>query len=131
MDRMGDVDATVLLKGQTILVLEDEYFQAKEICRRLTEAGAVVLDPFPTVGDGCAAIEGGRHLDAALLDVELRGERVYALANALRVRRIPLVFMTGYVRAALPLAFRDVPICDKPVDFGEVARHLAARVDRP
>ena len=121
----GDHGAPAALQGQTILVLEDEYFLATEIRRTLTRAGAEVVGPFPTVEEGLSASGGDRPLDAALLDINLRGETVYPVADHLRQRGVALVFMTGYDRDALPAAYRDVPICEKPVTLSSLMRHLA------
>lgn len=113
------------LEGQTILVAEDEYFLATEISRALKTAGAEVVGPFPTVADAMAALDK-RRLSAGLIDINLRGEMVYPLADLFRQRGIPFVFMTGYDRAALPPAYRDVPICDKPVNVRDFVLQLAA-----
>ena len=129
MQTTEETDPLAALRGRTVLVADDEYFLATEITRRLGKAGAAVVGPFPTVGDALAAVEGERSFDVALLDINLRGELVYPLADLLGQRGVPFVFMTGYDRAALPATYKDVPICDKPVDIGDFARKLAAVID--
>src|SRR5258706_2717561 len=53
--------------------------------------------------------------DGALLDVNLGGELVYPVAEALVARRIPFAFATGY--GVLPDArFEGVPVLSKPVN---------------
>lgn len=127
MERSRGGDAPAALRGLTILVVEDEYFLATEISRKLQKAGVAVVGPFPAVEDALRAVEGGRTLDAALLDINLRGNMVYPVADLLRQRGTPIVFMTGYDRAALPPAYRDVPLCDKPVEVADLVRHVAGR----
>ena len=102
------------LRGKRILVVEDEYFIAKSLARDLQQAGADVLGPVPTVADAMALIDAGS-VDAAVLDVNLRGEMAYPVADALTERRVPFVLATGYSADALPVRYASLPRCDKPV----------------
>ena len=45
----------------------------------------------------------------ALLDINLRGEPLYPLAEALRARGVPFLFLTGYESLAIPEAWRGAP----------------------
>jgi CheY-like chemotaxis protein len=126
MSATGTSENATALQGRTILVVEDEYFLATEISRALAKAGAEVVGPFPTVAEAWAAVAREPPVSAGLIDINLRGEMVYPLADLLRQRGIPFVFMTGYDRAALPAAYRDVPICDKPVNIRDFVLQLAA-----
>ncbi len=71
--------------GKKVLVAEDDYFIAKGLVRHLAQAGAAVVGPVPTVADALAAVEGGG-IDAAVLDINLRGDLVYPVADALLAR---------------------------------------------
>ena len=59
-----------------------------------------------------------------ILDVNLRGERVFPVVDVLRERRVPMVFTTGYEQWALPDAYADVPRCEKPVETYRLVRAL-------
>ncbi len=48
--------------------------------------------------------------------MNLGGEVVFPLADALRAQDVPFVFATGYDAWALPEAYADVPRCEKPLD---------------
>ena len=52
--------------------------------------------------------------DIALLDVNLAGEEVFPVADALASRQVPFVFLTGYGRNVIPDRFRDRPLLGKP-----------------
>lgn len=101
--------------GKTILVAEDEYFIARGLVRHLEQAGAAVVGPVPTVAEALAALESSA-IDAAVLDINLRGELVYPVADALLARGVPFIFATGYAASALPERYGAVERFEKPVD---------------
>ena len=68
-------------------------------------------------------------VQGAILDVNLRGERVYPVADVLRQRHVPFVFASGYGGELEPRAYADVPRCIKPVDFGVLAQTLVEQMD--
>lgn len=107
-----------------ILVVEDEYFLADDLHEALSEAGAHVLGPIPSVEDAAAYIAGEPSIDAAILDVNLHGEMVFPVADALRKRGIPFAFVTGYDQAAMPDRFADAPRLEKPFKGSKVAAML-------
>jgi CheY-like chemotaxis protein len=78
----------------------------------------------PSVTDALKALAQADTLDAAILDVNLRGEKAYPVADALRQRGIPFVLSTGNEQWALADAYKDVPRCDKPVNLRHLARTL-------
>ena len=106
-------DICLPLAGKTILVVEDEYFQAEDLEQALVKAGARLAGPCPSVAAGRIALDG-EPIDAAVLDINLGGEDVYALAEILDTRKIPFLFATGYDRASLPRSYRGIPVLEKP-----------------
>jgi DNA-binding response OmpR family regulator len=112
------------LRGTRILIVEDEYFLADDLCRTLTDAGAEVIGPFANVEDATTMIAGGTPIDAAVLDVNLRGDMVFPVADALRERGVPFAFATGYDQEALPDRFVGAPRVEKPFKGYKVAEIL-------
>jgi PAS domain S-box-containing protein len=106
------------LAGARLLVVEDEPLVALEIEAELTDAGAVVVGPVGSVEAAARLIEE-EPLDAALLDANLAGKPVDALAAALAARGVPFAFASGYGPSGLPEGFRDRPLIGKP--FGAEA----------
>lgn len=84
-----------MLTGRRILLVEDEGLLALTALMALEEAGADVVGPAATLVHG---LEHARAdpIDAAVLDVNLRGEISFPIADALSDRGIPFLFATGY-----------------------------------
>jgi DNA-binding LytR/AlgR family response regulator len=119
------------LKGRRLLIVEDEYMIASDLTEFFEHAGAEVIGPVGSVKDALALIaREGERLDGALLDVNLRNDKVYPVADALFAAGVPFVFATGYDAHAVPEAYADVPRCDKPVDRRQLARLLSKAVLR-
>ena len=110
--------APPLLQGRRILVVEDEYMVAEDLRQGLEALGAEVLGPVPSVAQAMALLDGPAVPDAALLDVNLGGEMVFPVAEALQDRSIPFMFATGYDRCSMPAGYAGVPHCEKPFDAG-------------
>lgn len=116
------------LRGLRILVVEDEYLLAMDLERELRDAGAEVVGPAASVAAALRLIDGDHVLDGALLDVNLGGEPIFPVADALLGRGVPVVLTTGYDARAIPVRYADVPRCEKPVDVRRVARTLGRLV---
>ncbi len=119
------------LEGRRLLIVEDEYMIASELATSLETMGAVVIGPAGSVREALALVErDGDRLEGAVLDINLRDERVYPVADALAARRVPFVFATGYDASVIPSAHAGVPRCEKPVDEALLARVLARQLAR-
>jgi len=104
----------VMQPAPRILVVEDEFLVAMQIEAILTGAGWRVTGSAGTLS---SAVSLARKCacDAALLDVNLRGERVDEVAAILFARGVPFLFVSGYGRGNLPTAFRQsVGLIAKP-----------------
>lgn len=118
------------LQGRRVLVAEDEYLIAFDLRDALVRAGAEVLGPVPTVEDAAALLDGETQIDAAVLDVNLRGDMIFAVADALQERGIPVVFATGYDSSSLPDRFSSAVRLEKPLEGREIADLLAPLLTR-
>jgi CheY-like chemotaxis protein len=103
------------LTGCHILVVEDEYYLADEASAILSQVGADIVGPVPTLRQAQAMLDTDTKIDGALLDVNLRGEQVFELADALHSRGVPFAFATGYDGDVLPDRFVDRVVLSKPV----------------
>lgn len=112
------------LEQRRVLVVEDEYFLADDMARALRSLGAEVVGPAPTRTKALALLASGERVDAAVLDINLRGEAVFPVAEALTTRGVPFVFATGYDQSQVPASFQDVPRWEKPFDAGKLATML-------
>ena len=116
------------LSGQHVLIVEDEYFLAQDLVDYFQDLGVQVLGPAASVSEALRLLESAE-VQGAILDVNLRGERVYPVADVLRQRHVPFVFASGYGGELEPRAYADVPRCIKPVDFGVLAQTLVEQMD--
>lgn len=107
-----------------VLIVEDDYFIAKDLAASFKSAGLQIVGPVPSLEKALVAIEQGK-ADGAILDVNLYGEKVYEVADALIGRGIPVVFVTGYDRPSLPKRYAAIPLCVKPVESGQVVAALS------
>lgn len=103
------------LAGLRILVVDDEVMIADETAEELQKCGAEVLGPATRLEQAEKLADGSGPIDAAVLDINLRGQMVYSLADRLIARGVRVVFTTGYDRFVVPERFADVARCEKPV----------------
>jgi FixJ family two-component response regulator len=86
------------------------------------EFGWSVVGPFAKAADALASAQND-DIHAALLDVNLGGESVYPVADALTARGVPFVFTTGYGTESIDRRFAHTVILQKPID-----RHVLQQV---
>ncbi|NPU09445.1 response regulator [Bradyrhizobium sp. 83012] len=103
------------LRDRHILVVEDEYMLADELRCALGDAGGTVLGPVGTVPDALALIRREGRIEGAVLDVNLRGEMAFPVADLLVERGVPFVFTTGYDESIIPERFSHILRCEKPI----------------
>ena len=111
------------LAGLRVLVVEDDMLIALVIEQTLQDLGCVVFGPVGKL-DAAMQMANDEVLDAAILDVNIRGGHIYPVAERLRARGIPFALASGYGDWALPQAFRNQPRLTKPF----TARELEAQV---
>jgi CheY-like chemotaxis protein len=111
-----------------VLIVEDEYFLAQDLADYLQDLGVEVLGPVGTVAEALNLLESAE-VQGAILDVNLRGERVYPVADVLRQKHVPFVFASGYGGELEPSAYAEVPRCIKPVDYALLAQTLVDQMD--
>lgn len=125
----GGAPGSAALGGLRVLVAEDRVLIAAKVVQILRGAGCVVAGPAPTLAAGLElARDEANPLGAAVLDIDLRGEPVYPLAEALRARRVPFLFLTGYGPLAIPGEWRGAPRVEKPFDAPALRGALARLV---
>jgi DNA-binding response OmpR family regulator len=121
---------TAALDGVRVLVVEDEFLVATLIADMLSSAGCVVSGPIPRVGEALDAVDHGTY-DAAVLDVNLGGDRIDPVADALSRRNVPFAFVTGYGAAALPVEYANRPRLCKPFKMADLLGTLMDLVKVP
>jgi CheY-like chemotaxis protein len=107
-----------------ILLVEDEMLVAMLLEDMLTEAGHAIVGPMARIDQ---AVEAARSkaIDLAILDVNVGGEEVYPVAEALAAREIPFAFATGYGAHGLRDPWQDRPTLQKPFHRNDLFRMVA------
>jgi len=108
------------LAGRSILVVEDEMLVLMNIETTLTDLGCTATSAG-TIEDALTLLDD-TSFDAAMLDVNLHGEKSYPVADALALRGIPFIFSTGYGHHDDRPEFADRMALRKPY----LPRHLTA-----
>jgi CheY-like chemotaxis protein len=120
---------TDALTGVRLLLVEDETMVAMMVEDLLVDLGCVVVDVAGTLSRGLAlASDADLRLDGAILDVNLGGEKVYPVAEALAARGVPFIFATGYGIAGISETFSHVPALAKPYDQRALEQMLTAAI---
>ena len=97
-----------------VLVVEDEALVAFELEDIISEGGFAVVGPANALDSALVAAER-EPIDAAVLDINLRGELSFPVAYRLRSRQIPFFFLTGYVgEIMVPADLQGVKVLSKP-----------------
>ena len=117
------------LAGRSVLIVEDEAPIALHLAAAIQRAGATVVGPAATVGQAHAVMADNR-IDGALLDIRLRNETSFPLADVLAVLGVPFVFVSGLSSALMPYPHRERPLFDKPYETEAVIEALARLIDQ-
>jgi DNA-binding response OmpR family regulator len=107
------------IAGCRVLVVEDEMLIAMTIEDVLQALGCEIVGPVATL-EKALELARDETFDAAILDVTVRGGKIYPVAEVLLARAIPFVFASGYGDWALPGALRDQARLTKPFTAAEL-----------
>jgi CheY-like chemotaxis protein len=101
------------LNGMRVLVVEDEAAISLLLEDMLLDFGCEVIGPAARLSAALEAVSR-ETIDLAILDVNVAGEPIYPVADALAQLSVPFVFSTGYGSAGIKDAYRDRPVLQKP-----------------
>ena len=115
------------LKGLRLLLVEDEAMVAMMLEDMLGDLGCEVVGPAGSVARAQELAQSEATIAAAILDVNLGGLPIYPVAETLKARGVPFVFITGYGSADIDGRFADAPTVQKPFSM-PVLRDTLAKV---
>ena len=116
------------LQGHSILVVEDEPIFATETACAIVAAGGSVVGPAYSLAEAFAMTEGAE-LDGALLDLNLRNEKVFSLADTLADRGVPIVFVTGEIWPVIPERHAGCRVVGKPITDTKVVAAIGSAIE--
>jgi CheY-like chemotaxis protein len=105
--------------SRSILIVEDEPLIAMMLEDFILSLGHEVSGNCDSVNSALAEVEKGA-FDLAILDVNLKGESVWPVAAALRIKGTPFVLATGGHVDPPPAEFATVPMIEKPYTIDRV-----------
>jgi two-component system, chemotaxis family, sensor kinase Cph1 len=112
------------LDGLRVLLVEDNALIAQLAVNLLQGAGATIVGPAARLNVGFELAEN-EHFDAAMLDIDLDGERVWPIADILVRRNIPFLFVTGFgADLVLSEKYAGRPVLNKPYKRAELVHAL-------
>jgi CheY-like chemotaxis protein len=110
--------------GKRVLVVEDELMIRMLLEDMLGELGYTIAAEAARLDEALDAAKNGQ-FDLAILDVNLNGQTIAPVAEALAARGTPFVFATGYGERGLPDAYRDRPTLKKPFQMDGLSKTIA------
>jgi CheY-like chemotaxis protein len=102
-----------------VLLVEDEPLVSMMLADMLSAFGHKVDGPYHRFSDAILAAKSN-NLQAGILDVNLAGEKTYAVADILTDRKIPFAFVTGYGPDSIIPAFAHAPLLQKPIEAAKL-----------
>jgi len=109
-----------------VLVIEDSPVVGPFVADALTELGYEVVGPAPNMAAARELLEDEQGLDAALVDVFIRGERVFPLCDVLERKGVPFILTSGYADWQIPEQWQDRPRLNKPYIIDQLDEALAS-----
>ncbi len=115
-------------RGKRVLIVEDEPMIRMLLEDMLGELGYTIAAQAARVDQALQAASTAE-LDLAILDVNLDGESILPVADALAARGTPFIFATGYGGRGLPERYRDRPTLKKPFQTDSLERVLQSTLE--
>jgi CheY-like chemotaxis protein len=117
------LEAQVSTQPRLVLVVEDELMIRMLLEDMLAELGYRIA---ATAGRLDEAMQAAHSMifDVAILDVNLNGQPISPVADALAGRGLPFIFATGYGEDGIPDIYRDRPMLKKPFQLDSLRRTL-------
>lgn len=108
------------LDALRFLIVDDEIIVALDLEYMLNDLGHSVVGTANRVERGMEMARTST-IDMAILDINLRGVLSFPIAEILRVRGVPVIFVSGYGQRGLIDAFRNAHFLTKPFDINGLA----------
>jgi len=110
--------------ARSVLIVEDESLIAMMLEDFLDSMGHQIAGTCESVPEAMDRVsEGG--FDVAILDVNLKGERIWPVADRLREMGIPYILATGGHIEPPPPAHAGAPVLSKPFTIDAIEPALS------
>lgn len=107
------------LTGKRILLVEDSPVVGPFTRSLLEELGCEVVGPAANMAAARELAES-EELDAAIVDIRIRGEKAFPICEILADREIPFILSSGYADWPTPEKWQDRPQLPKPYGLEDI-----------
>lgn len=111
------------LARRRILILDEQASIAELLAKMVQEFGCNVVGPASRVPEALALL-AEHSVDAAIIDVKIKGKPSYALAKELNRRGIPWAFASSNNTDEYVSQFPGVPVITKPYSSEHISHVL-------
>lgn len=101
------------LKGRRVLIVEDSPVIAEDTEQMIAELGCFVVGPATNMADARQLAEK-EQLDAAVVDINIRGGKAFPVLRILEDRGVPFLLTSGYADWSMPEEWQGRPRLGKP-----------------
>ena len=101
------------LEGRRILVVEDSPVVAEACGEMLRDMGCEVVGPATNMAFALQMAEA-EEIDAAVVDINIRGGKAFPVLRILHKRNIPFLLTSGYADWSMPEEWQEQPRLAKP-----------------
>ncbi|KAA2241204.1 response regulator [Salinarimonas soli] len=115
--------------GLRVLVVEDEAMVSMLVEDMLLDLGCEIVGPAARI-PAALDLASSAEIDAAVLDVNVAGQAIWPVADALSARGVPIVFTTGYGESGLQGAYVSHDVVQKPFQIDDLVRALSASLEK-
>jgi len=113
------------MRHASVLIVEDEVLIRMMLVEMVEHLGHKVIGEAGRIEEGRSLAETQQY-DLAILDINLQGFNVQPIAEAVRSRGLPLLFLSGYGSNGAPAGFKGAPILEKPCTPDKLRRMIDA-----
>jgi PAS domain S-box-containing protein len=121
IEGMDEPQLQIPIDGRKLLLVEDEALVGMMMKDVLSDLGFAVIGPITGI-TRALAIARDANIGGAILDINLGGEPIYPVADALASRDIPFVFVTGYNVDGIDRRYAHIHTLEKPVEADTLRR---------
>ena len=112
-----------------ILVIEDDVLLSMDVEAIVADCGFEVC-LAGSLAEGLSMVKLGG-IDAAVIDVNLKGTMSFPAADALSDANIPFLVLTGHSRDLLPARHQSRPFLQKPYKASNLAQAIDDMMAKP
>ena len=128
---MSELELSSSLKGIKAIIVEDSFTVAESLKFLLESWQCEVTGMAANVCKALELVDQGA-FDIAILDIDLGGRTVAPVAERLRERDRPFVFLSGYGdNDMLPPSLHAFVCLEKPVDSALLVKQIRELLGRP